>query len=62
VNAEVRDWWELGAAFSFLASLRHTADYGGASHVGPEEAQEAVEKAKAILEVVQKSHPESLGN
>ena len=53
---------ELGAAFSFLASLRRTADYGGASHVVPEEAHEAVEKAKAILEVVQKSHPESLGN
>ena len=52
---------ELGAAFSFLASLRHTGDYGGASHVVPEEAQEAFEKAKAILEAVQKSHPESFG-
>ena len=40
---------ELGAAFSFLASLRHTGDYGGASHVVAEEAQEAFEKAKAIL-------------
>lgn len=29
---------ELGAAFSFLASLRHTGDYGGASHVVAEEA------------------------
>ncbi len=53
---------ELGAAFSFLASLRHTGDYGGASHVVAEEAQEAFEKAKAILAAVQKSHPESFGN
>ena len=50
---------ELGAAFSFLASLRHTGDYGGASHVLPEEAEDAVEKANAILKAVQKYYPES---
>ena len=42
---------ELGAAFSFGKPPAY-GDYGGASHVVAEEAQEAFEKAKAILEAV----------
>lgn len=46
---------EAGAAFSWLATLRYTADYGGTDHVQPSEAKEAVEKAKSILQAVRNS-------
>lgn len=43
---------ELGTAFSWLASLRHTGDYGGIEHVLPEDARLAVDRARLILERV----------
>ncbi len=51
---------ELGAGFSWLANLRHTADYGGGEHVQPEDAELAVEKARLILRAVRDSAPEPL--
>lgn len=51
---------ELGTAFSWLASLRYTGDYGGGQHVEPAEAREAVSKAQLLLEAVQRSAPEPL--
>jgi uncharacterized protein (UPF0332 family) len=41
---------ELGAAFSWLANLRYTGDYGGGLHVGPEDAAVAFERAGLIVE------------
>jgi uncharacterized protein (UPF0332 family) len=52
----------LGAAFSWLANLRHTADYGGGEHVRTEDAELAVEKARLILEAVRGSAPDPLSN
>lgn len=40
---------ELGKAYSFLHSLRSTADYGGQMHVSPEEAAEAEAAAGLIV-------------
>ena len=40
---------EIGKAYSFLHSLRSTADYGGGMHVSQEEAAEAVASATAIV-------------
>jgi arabinose-5-phosphate isomerase len=40
---------ELGKAYSFLHTLRSTADYGGQMHVSPEEAAEAVAAAGLIV-------------
>jgi uncharacterized protein (UPF0332 family) len=51
---------ELGAAFSWLANLRYTADYGGGEHVQKEDAELAVERARLILLAVQDSAPEPL--
>jgi uncharacterized protein (UPF0332 family) len=51
---------ELGAAFSWLASLRYTGDYGGDQHVESPDAREAVKKARLILEAVRQSAPEPL--
>jgi uncharacterized protein (UPF0332 family) len=51
---------ELGAAFSWLVRLRRTGDYGGSMHVSPDEAQEAVNKARSILQAVRTTSPESL--
>jgi hypothetical protein len=48
---------ELGAAFSWLANLRYTADYGGGQHVQKEDAELAVERARMILEAVRGSLP-----
>lgn len=53
---------EVGAAFSWLVSLRYTGDYGGEEHVGLEDARAAVEKARLILEAVRGSAPEPLEN
>jgi uncharacterized protein len=51
---------EVGAAFSWLVSLRYTGDYGGEEHVQPEDAKSAVEKARLVLEAVRGSAPEPL--
>lgn len=51
---------ETGAAFSWLASLRYTGDYGGDEHVQPADARLALEKARLILKAVHDSAPEPL--
>lgn len=51
---------EAGAAFSWLANLRYTGDYGGQDHVQPEEARTAVEKARLVIQAVRSSAPEPL--
>lgn len=51
---------EVGAAFSWLASLRYTGDYGGQEHVLPEDARAAVERARLILETVRSTGSEPL--
>ena len=51
---------ETGAAFSWLASLRYTGDYGGEQHVQPEEAKVALEKAHLILQATRDVAPEPL--
>jgi uncharacterized protein len=43
---------EVGAAFSWLANLRYTGDYGGQEHVSPEDARTAVERARLVLDAV----------
>jgi len=48
---------EVGAAFSWLANLRYTGDYGGEAHVQISEAREAVEKAAMVLQSVRGSIP-----
>lgn len=40
---------EIGKSYSFLHSLRSTADYGGRMHVSQEEASEAVAAAALVL-------------
>ena len=42
----------LGEVYSALQSRRITGDYGGETHVTPEEAREAVAAARQILEAV----------
>ena len=51
---------EVGAAFSWLANLRYTGDYGGQEHVLPEDARLAVERARLILERVRDTASEPL--
>lgn len=51
---------EAGAAFSWLASIRYTGDYGGREHVLPDDAKIAVERARLVLETVRKTFPEPL--
>ncbi|HEX3526644.1 MAG TPA: HEPN domain-containing protein [Thermoanaerobaculia bacterium] len=51
---------EAGRAFSWLASLRYTGDYGGRDHVLPDDAKSAVERARLVLETVRKTAPEAL--
>jgi uncharacterized protein (UPF0332 family) len=48
---------ELGAAFSALAALRLTGDYGGRRHVSQDDAKEAIRKAEAIVDVVHGAAP-----
>ena len=48
---------ELGTKYSRLAELRRRGDYGGADHVLPDEASEAVEAAAEILQVVAGAKP-----
>ena len=49
---------DLGADYRELRRLRATGDYGGFEHVSAEDASQAVEKAKRILETVQRTRPE----
>jgi uncharacterized protein (UPF0332 family) len=51
---------EVGAAFSWLATLRSTGDYGGEEHVQPAEACSAAEKARLVLQAVREAAPEPL--
>lgn len=51
---------EAGAAFSWLASLRYTGDYGGEEHVQPADAQLALDKARLVFQSVRESAPERL--
>jgi uncharacterized protein (UPF0332 family) len=51
---------EAGAAFSWLATLRHTGDYGGDKHVQPTDAQTAVDKARLVLRTVRATAPQPL--
>lgn len=51
---------DLGAAFSWLVRLRRTGDYGGTKHVSPDEAREAVDKARRILQAVRDTSLEPL--
>lgn len=41
---------DLGAAYSWLTHVRFTGDYGGDKHVTAEEARDAVDKAKTIID------------
>jgi uncharacterized protein len=45
---------DLGKSYSFLHSLRSTADYGGRMHVASEEAAEAVAAAGLIVTKVRR--------
>jgi hypothetical protein len=40
------------SAFSWLVRLRRTRDYGERMQVSPDEAQEAVDNARSILQAV----------
>lgn len=51
---------EVGAAFSWLVTLRSTGDYGGEEHVQLDDAKAAVEKARLILKAVRAIAPEPL--
>jgi uncharacterized protein (UPF0332 family) len=51
---------DLGAAYTWLAGLRSTADYGGGLHVRPEESQEALDKATRLVQAVRTISPEPL--
>lgn len=51
---------DLGKDFSDLARLRSRADYGGQTRVSSVEAQEAVLKARRILQAVCRLHPDFL--
>lgn len=48
---------ELGEAYSWLMRIRQTGDYGLAIRVQPDEAKEAVRKARMIVDVVGKACP-----
>lgn len=48
---------EVGSAFSWLANLRYTGDYGGEAHVQSPEAKEAADKASLILQAVRDTLP-----
>jgi hypothetical protein len=46
---------DLGADYSLLLQSRMTGDYGGAQHVTPEEAEDAVRKAERIVKAVREA-------
>jgi uncharacterized protein (UPF0332 family) len=45
---------ELGAYYSWLASLRNTGDYGGLSHVSVEDASKALSRATDFIDTIAK--------
>jgi len=49
---------DLGGDFSELVRLRRTGDYGGRSHVSLDEAQEAVNKARRIVQTIRDTTPD----
>ena len=52
--------WPVGRGedYSFLLRLRETGDYGGAMHVGHDDAQEAINAAKRIIDHVRTMCPD----
>lgn len=50
---------DLGAAYSSLASLRATGDYGGGLHIDIDTAKAALKKACDLIEAVRKSMSET---
>jgi uncharacterized protein (UPF0332 family) len=49
---------DLGKSFSWLVSTRSTGDYGGGMHVSEQDAAQAVEKARQILECLNTQNPD----
>jgi uncharacterized protein len=49
---------ERGQDYSLLFELRSTGDYGGSEHVSEEEAGEALEAARRILQIVRDAKPD----
>ncbi|MFW6118910.1 MAG: HEPN domain-containing protein [Planctomycetota bacterium] len=49
---------ELGATYTELMRLREVGDYGGDRHVSPEQARDATERARRILEAVKEFDPD----
>jgi uncharacterized protein (UPF0332 family) len=49
---------DLGGAFSELVRLRRTGDYGGQLHVSLDEAREAVNKARRIVQTIRDANPD----
>jgi hypothetical protein len=62
MNQETHVLWNkaVWSSFSWLVRLRRTGDYGGSMHVSLDEAQEAVDKARRILQDVWTTSPEPL--
>jgi len=55
------EWPEqLGRDYDYLVNLRETGDYGGVFHVDRDDANEALEKASAILERVHETTPDGI--
>lgn len=50
---------QLGADYSWLATVRSTGDYGGTLHVSKEDARSAVERAHTILDAVRATQQRS---
>lgn len=48
---------ELGSNYQSLRTLRKTGDYGGLEHVAEEQAREAIEAARRILEAAVRTCP-----
>ena len=51
---------EIGAAFTWLARLRFTGDYGGEKRVSVEEAGMALEQAKQVIQAIRIAFGEPL--
>jgi len=51
---------DIGAAYSWLANLRQTGDYGGETHVTSAEARRAVEATGQVIQTVRDTFPEVL--
>jgi uncharacterized protein (UPF0332 family) len=49
---------ERGEDYSLLFKLRDTGDYGGGAHVSDEDAAEALEAARRILQAVHDASPQ----